>query len=260
MTGSTLAGRDAVSFRSDAAGEEVRVGQVLVDFHVHTPVSRCYSERDASPADIVSVAAGSGVDAIVVNDHHSAAALDDLRAAGEGLQFPVLPGVEITTRQGHIVGAFDSDTPVGVIWDLLRDLGVPERHHGNGHHQIRPLMVDVAEGIAAAGGLAIPAHVDRWPNGFMEAQMSRRERLAVLQHPDVHVIEITLPHTQDDWQRGAIPGYETAIACIQGSDAHALAEIGRRSTRVRAAGFQMAAFREAFQQVTGVTELVEWRT
>lgn len=232
---------------------------VRFDFHVHTPVSRCYSEDDVRPAQIVSAAIDAGAEAIVVNDHHSASALDDMRDAARGTTLTLFPAVEITTRQGHLVALFDPPTSSQVIWDLLRDLDVPRREHGNGHYMITPSIVTAIEGIVAATGLPIPAHIDRWPNGFMEARIERLERRFIHEHPNVVALEITLPHTQDIWQRGGVPGFARRLACIQGSDAHALREIGRRQTAVRTGELSVAGLRTAFEQVDDVTHLMEWQ-
>ncbi len=232
---------------------------VHFDFHVHTPVSRCYSDREATPEDLVRAAIEAGAEAIVVNDHHSAAALDDVRAAADGTTLAVFPGVEITTRHGHVVVLFDRDASSGCVWSLLRDLDVPDREHGNGHFRIRPSMTDVIEAASEAGGLAIPAHVDRWPNGFTEAQMERIERRRIHEHPAVAALEITLPETQSLWQSGSVPGFPRRLACIQGSDAHAIAEIGRRPTRVRIEALTIAGLRDAFAGIEDATELLPWR-
>lgn len=235
------------------------VAGVLFDFHVHTPVSRCYSDRDIQPKEIVETADSLGIDAIVVNDHHSPAALDDIRAAAQETSLTVFPALEITTSHGHIVTAFDPDTENGTLLDLLRDLDVPAREHGNGHYAVNPPMSAVIEATVAAGGLPIPAHVDRWPNGFVEAQMERRTRFEIHAHPGIDVLEITRPHTQEQWQRGAVHGFPRPLACIQGSDAHALAEIGRRSTRVATDELTVAGLRRAFRRIDGATELMQWR-
>lgn len=231
----------------------------LFDFHVHTPVSRCYSDRDIRPKEIVETAHSLGIDAIVVNDHHSPAALDEVRAAAQGTSLTVFPALEITTAHGHIVAVFDPDTANGTLLDLLRSLDVPDQEQGNGHYVVDPPMSVVIEATVAAGGLPIPAHIDRWPNGFFEAQMDRPTRRAIHDHPGIDVLEITRPGTQEQWQQGAVRGFPRPLACIQGSDAHALAEIGRRSTRVDADEMTVAGLRRAFRRIDGATELMQWR-
>ncbi|MFN8559446.1 MAG: hypothetical protein U0531_19605 [Dehalococcoidia bacterium] len=240
--------------RGDHARGSVHTGH-LIDFHVHTPVSRCYGEDGVGAADIVRAAVAAGLDAMVVCDHHSPAALDDVRAAAQGTGVAVFPSMEITTAQGHLLALFDPPTRCGTLRDLLADLSVPDHHHGNGSHVIGPAMADVIDAVTAAGGLAIPAHVDRWPNGFLEAPSDLRTRRAIHEHEHIVAIEITLPATQAAWQAGATPGYRRPLACVQGSDAHATYEVGRRPTLVATHDLTVAGLRTAFRRVGGVTTL-----
>ena len=41
-------------------------------------------------------------------------------------------------------------------------------------------------------------------------------------------VEITIAEDRDQWREGRVRGYPRRLACTQGSDAHAIEEIGRR--------------------------------
>jgi predicted metal-dependent phosphoesterase TrpH len=88
-----------------------------------------------SPAEIMKAAARKGIGAVAITDHNSNGAWKEASAAArrEGIVF--IPGIEITSTKGHILG-------LGLNEFIPRGLGVDE----------------TVERIHEQGGLAIAAH------------------------------------------------------------------------------------------------------
>jgi len=103
------------------------------DLHVHTPASQDISEKwaNSKAEDVVRIALEKEIDIIAITDHNTVAWCDDIRKAAEGTSLTVLPGVEISTYQGHVLGIFDSYTPQNIIEDLLIKLGIARDNFGS---------------------------------------------------------------------------------------------------------------------------------
>jgi predicted metal-dependent phosphoesterase TrpH len=96
-----------------------------VDFHVHTPGSMDARDEDYGTAgDIVSAAIAASLDAIAITDHNTAAWCDTVTTAAAGKDLIVLPGVEISTTEGHLLGIWEEGTDSSVIDDVLVVLGI----------------------------------------------------------------------------------------------------------------------------------------
>ena len=77
------------------------------DLQVHTDASPCSS---ASPERVAAAAADAGLDGIAVTDHDTLANVDAVRdAAPDDLE--VIPGVEVTTTEGHLLALDVREAP-----------------------------------------------------------------------------------------------------------------------------------------------------
>lgn len=132
-----------------------------VDLHVHTPGSNDAAEADfGSPEDIVATAIGQGLSAIAVTDHNTAAWVDQMNAAAKSSDLVVLPGFELSTPDGHLLGVWEEGTPGHALEDVLISIGIKRGQFGSLDVVARG-MSDCAAEIARAGGLAIAAHIDK---------------------------------------------------------------------------------------------------
>ena len=79
-----------------------------IDLHVHSNIS----DGTMSPADVVKLAAKSGLSAIALTDHDTVDGIEEALAAGEKYGVEIIPGIEISAdyKGGdlHILG-FDID-------------------------------------------------------------------------------------------------------------------------------------------------------
>lgn len=103
--------------------------QVKADLHVHTIYSR---DSIITPNDLVFWAKKRGLNAVAVTDHN---AVEGAKKIAAETDFLIIPGTEVSSRGGHIVG-------LNVKEAIPRDLGADE----------------TVDRIHRAGGVAIACH------------------------------------------------------------------------------------------------------
>ena len=221
------------------------------DLHVHTPRSTCYNEKGVTPRQIVERAIEAGLDLIAVTDHNMVAAVDEMRSAAEGTALAILPGVELTTPEGHVLALFDSGAPAAELEDFLTYAGVMKEWWGDGHFSVELPMDEVFRRIDERGGVAIAAHIERWPSGLLEANRPPKIKAAIHASPCLSALEITIPADKAAWNEGRVRGYPVKRACIQSSDAHSLGEIGRRPVTLRMDTIDLAGLRKSLADFAG---------
>jgi len=77
------------------------------DLQVHTDVSSC---SRASPADVVDAAVDAGIDGIAITNHDTLAGYDEVADLAPA-DLTVIPGVEVTTTQGHLLALYVNNEP-----------------------------------------------------------------------------------------------------------------------------------------------------
>ncbi len=128
------------------------------DLHCHTH----YSEDGiSSPEKVIAAAKHKGLNALAITDHNTFDALEYLEAVGlfdpsghaiDG--FLVVPGVEVTTAEGHLLC-------LGMLFPEAKEFkGAP--------------AIEVCSWVQKRGGLAIPAHpYDRFRAGIRESVLDK---------------------------------------------------------------------------------------
>jgi PHP family Zn ribbon phosphoesterase len=216
-----------------------------VDLHVHTPRSTCYRDMSVTSQQIVAAALRAGLDVIAITDHHAFQGAVEVRAAAPAGGLTVFPGIEITAKEGHFLAIFEADTPRQGLEDFLQWLGIPPDSFGDGHIVVGRDTASVIKEVDGRGGLAIAAHIERWPSGFLESKEPRAVKEAIHANEHLSALEITIPQDKGRWNEGLVRGYTKKYACVQASDAHSLGEIGRRHILLDFEEISLAAFREA---------------
>jgi predicted metal-dependent phosphoesterase TrpH len=85
--------------------------------HVHTTFS---SDSILKPETLIKIAAARGLDGVAITDHNTMDGVWRLMALSPPLR--VIPGEEITTRQGEVIGLFLQEAiPAGL--DVLETIG-----------------------------------------------------------------------------------------------------------------------------------------
>ncbi|UCH43051.1 MAG: PHP domain-containing protein [Dehalococcoidales bacterium] len=217
-----------------------------VDMHIHTPASMCYSEKSTTTEEIVFAAIAAGLEAIAVTDHNTAARIEDIRSFASRNGLAVFPGIEISSRGGHVIALFELDTPIKRLEEFLDSAGIPPDGRGNAANMTEDGTEEVFQRIERCGGIAIAAHIERWPSGFLETNQPRQVKMKIHDSHYLSALEITIPQNRSLWNRGEVRGYPKKYACIQGSDAHAPGEIGRRPVYIQMDRIGLAGLRAAF--------------
>ncbi|MBT8208059.1 MAG: PHP domain-containing protein, partial [Acidimicrobiia bacterium] len=135
-----------------------------IDLHVHTPASADVLERQYGVADadaVVDAAITAGLDAIAVTDHNTASWCDSIAAAAEKTALVVLPGVEITTTEGHLLAIWEEGTAERVVSECLVKLGIDGDDQGKLDISADFGLAESAEIVSRASGIAIAAHADK---------------------------------------------------------------------------------------------------
>lgn len=198
------------------------------DLHTHTPASTDYADKSAMPADLIAAAEAGGVTLLGVTDHNSADWIDAMRAAAAGSTVTIIPGVEITSPEGHILALFDTHTAAQTLSDLLIEIGIPRAHHGKEEALSKQHVEEVVRSIHKAGGLAIAAHANEKGSGLL--QVKGQYKMRVVPMPELSALELIQKEDIERFCAGKVSSDYPPKACIHSSDSHALNQIARRVT------------------------------
>ncbi len=227
-----------------------------IDLHIHTPASSCYidnvmpeSKFNTTAQDIVSKATEVGLDAIAITDHNTTRGIEQVIEIGQNIGLRVFPGIELSARGGHILALWDVNAPLSALKELLLQLGFNGSNEGQGFIETELRIDEVFNYIHHSGGLPIAAHIDRRPKGFITSdELSLFEKQKIYQHPYLRALEITIERDKTNWSGGLMGSFQPGRCCIQGSDAHALNEIGRRPIFVEMPDINLTALNTAFKE------------
>lgn len=155
----------------------IRLGDILqfpngagfytADLHVHSfGASSDVKDPTMTVEAIIDAAVAQGISVLSITDHNTDENVGASLECSEKYtgQLLVLPGVEITTANGHLLAYFPPEKP-GHIRDLLSRIeivGTP----GEQDSHTKKSMADVIHEVERLGGLCIAAHIDRQKTGF----------------------------------------------------------------------------------------------
>jgi len=168
------------------------------DLHVHSFFSK---DAAGSPESLIEAARARGLSGIAITDHDTCEAHEYLKDKPLPPGFLVVPGVEVSTAEGHLLC-------LGLTLPLLKRAPVKE----------------VFEAVKAGGGIAIPAHpFDQWRAGI---------RPAVLDTLDLEAIEVfNAAVTSRSYNEKALAyARSRGLSMTAGSDAHHSSAVGVSAT------------------------------
>ncbi|MBS6005868.1 MAG: PHP domain-containing protein [Clostridium baratii] len=130
------------------------------DFHLHTPASQCFANRDVTPEEFIDKAIEENLDCIAITDHNSCEWIEEIRRVSKDKNIVVFPGVEITCSDSkvHLLVLFDIDCNIDDIKYFLRDSGIG--NNGDGESYTQKSISDIVEKANKVKALVIPAHID----------------------------------------------------------------------------------------------------
>lgn len=89
---------------------------MLIDLHAHTsPRSNC---SRTTLEELVDTARSRGLDALCITEHDVRWPADELADASRLLDFPLIPGVELTTDVGHVLAFGPLEKPLWMGYSL----------------------------------------------------------------------------------------------------------------------------------------------
>ena len=215
--------------------------EYFADLHIHSCLSPC-GDEDMTPANICGMAKLKGLDAIAICDHNSARNLPAAQELCDAYGLLLLPGMEITTREEvHLLGYFP-DIPSAVEAGEFFSSHLPRiknRPDFFGHQYVMntddqivaeeerlligaldlPFEVCAAR-IREAGGLCVPAHINRGSSGVLGALGFLPQGV----HYDALEVSPAAPLTAD------VTGYRL----LRSSDAHSLEQMLEREFALEA--------------------------
>ncbi|HEX8085460.1 MAG TPA: AAA family ATPase [Solirubrobacteraceae bacterium] len=212
---------------------------VRADLHVHT-----HSDSDLAPAPdfdrYIQTAIDQGIDVLAITDHNRVDFVRPALAAAAGKSIFLLPGIEISTHDGHLLALFAPER-----LDALDALAAPGNLKltviSDTERRSTRSMLDLVQEIASAGGLGIPAHIDAGKgagtrlSGAQWAELLTSPALAGLEFATKDALTTWFTdEDSDDARRAAwkarekIAGLaERGLARLMSSDAHSPDQVGR---------------------------------
>ena len=229
------------------------------DMHIHTCLSPC-SDWDMSPRKIVRQSLKIGLDIIAICDHNTAENCGAVMREGESLGLPVLPGIEICSKEEvHILALFDKLEQVLAMQDYVyAHLSGENQPEVFGHQVVaneddevigeNPRLLIGATGLGlydivtkthSLGGISLSSHVDRTAYGIIG-------QLGFIP-PDLEIDGVEVSYrVKLASAREEVPGIDK-YPCVAASDAHFLNDIGKVWTNLRLAAPTLSEIRLALQ-------------
>ena len=155
---------------------------IYYDFHIHSCLSPC-GDMDMTPNNIVNMAALLGLNAIAVSDHNTVGNAKACMEVAKEVGITVIPGMEVETEEEvHILTLYPTleaaEEAAKEVYKKLPQIknraeifgqqaymdkddnitGYEERHLISSAGMSMNYLFDV---VKSAGGIYIPAHVDR---------------------------------------------------------------------------------------------------
>ena len=233
--------------------------QFKTDMHIHTCLSPC-SDWDMSPKKIVRRSLNAGLDIIAVCDHNTAENCGAVMKEGENQGLPVLPGMEICSKEEvHILALFDHlDSVLAMQEYVYANLSGENQPDVFGFQVVanendevigeNPRLLigatrlglhDIVDRTHKLGGISLSSHVDRTGYGIIG-------QLGFIP-PDLEIDGVEVSYrVKLSSARQEVPGIGN-YPCIAASDAHFLDDIGKVTTNLVLAAPTVAEIRLALQ-------------
>lgn len=216
------------------------------DLHNHpVPNERFGTAAGFDPEVYVAECLSAGLDVIALTGHDSIDELDPILEAAAGTDLEVIPGVEISTSQGHVLLLAPGVDGMDALTEFGPRVGLPR----NSQLELQTLLATLKEpcrsGLRFADRFVlIAAHVDR--DGSLLASGNPLSVTAQLdQAKSFHALEVADERRLSEWLRGGVKQSDHPFTLIRGSDFHGGQRTSGRSTWLYLPEISASAFRHA---------------
>jgi histidinol phosphatase-like PHP family hydrolase len=215
------------------------------DFHNHTPASNDFGKGDSAhmsitPENWLHMYMKAGIDCVAITDHNSGEWIDKLKNALASIEavepkpagyrkLYLFPGVEISASGNtHILALFDISSDTKKIQALLGAVGFPSDQFGTSDAVTEKSVELVINEIHKAGGIAIPAHIDKASGLFVnQSGNTLKQTLAVEGLLAIELIDKA--YTKPDVYNQS----KIRLAEVIGTDSHVASQVGTNFTWVK---------------------------
>lgn len=161
---------------------------LFADLHIHSCLSPC-GDNDMTPGNILGMAVVKGLDAVAIADHNAARNLPAAQKIADAYGLLLVPAIEITTKEEvHMLGYFP-DVSTAVDFGAMLKEHLPKKKNKPSFFGEQLVMDEddqvigaedalligatdlsleaCAEKVRQAGGVPVPAHINRGNNGLL---------------------------------------------------------------------------------------------
>jgi energy-coupling factor transporter ATP-binding protein EcfA2/histidinol phosphatase-like PHP family hydrolase len=216
---------------------------VRADLHVHLNPDGV-DEPAHTAAEYIEAAVNRGIEVLAITDHNTTRNVRPALKAARGKPILVLPGIEVGSRDGHLIALFGPDgldEAEDFATSATLDLGPVL---GDGSRRSAHTMLHLLNEVSRRGGIGIIAHVDA--GAGIQSTVKRSELAELLSHPALAGVEFRelknlrswfSDDDPDDSRRAAWSARqrkedlrERGLALIMSSDAHDSSLVGKDGT------------------------------
>lgn len=233
-----------MSVLEDILAQPIGARFYRADLHIHSR-GASHDVRDATmtPEAIVATAAQEGLAIIAITDHNEIGNVEAALVAAKGSEVYVVPGIELSTPQGHLLCYLPN---LDALRRLHGQLSIVDR--GIATSRCQQSILDCLNLLPPLGGFGILAHVDVQSGFEIEVPGASPHKFDVLCHAALLGIELKLASSticyaegDPDQDRGRMGlerikrlklGSKQNLARVLNSDAHGLQALGRNAANL----------------------------
>ena len=211
------------------------------DLHIHSfGSSHDVSDPNLIPTSIITAAQTDNIDIVSITDHNEISNVESLINASMGTNILAVPGVELSTSQGHLLCYFETFENLNRFYCRLDIVD-----KGTANSRCQNSIQDCLNFVEIFKGFAVLAHVDGGSGFEQECPGASPHKIDILSHSALLGIElksaasdISYSDLDPEQNREAIGrarikrlglGSKQFLARILGSDAHQLKNIGKNA-------------------------------
>jgi histidinol phosphatase-like PHP family hydrolase len=211
------------------------------DLHIHSSgASHDVQDAAMTPVGIVSAAARENLAIIAITDHNEIDNVELAIGAAPALGVYVVPGVELSTSQGHLLCYLPT---LPALRRFHGQLSIADR--GIQTSRCQESILDCLNMLASLGGFGVLAHIDIRSGFEIENPGGSPHKMDVLSHPALLGVELkhatsTISYSDNDPEPQRVQmgrerirrlnlGTKQNLARVVNSDAHTLETLGRNA-------------------------------